>query len=83
MGKTIKTAAEVVAAIARVADARVDGDRVIIVGLAPDADGYGGETGPGSAWDDECVRLMRQVRQALPAGWLAEWSDDDVLIERH
>ena len=72
----------VVAAIANVADASVERDRVRITGYAPDSGDYGGDTGPGSEWDDERERRMADLRELLPDGWQAEWSDDDVLIER-
>jgi len=72
----------VIDALANIADAKADGDGVRISGYAPDSSDpeYGGNTEPGSAWDTECDRLLDDVREELPAGWSACWSDDDVVI---
>lgn len=73
----------VVAALRNVAEVHVDSDtRGHITRLAPDVADYGGSTDPGSEWDEECDSRMEDVRDALPAGWSAEWSDDDVIITR-
>jgi len=37
---------------------------------------------PGSAWWDECDSRLEDIRSLLPSGWTAEFSDDDVIIER-
>lgn len=49
--------------------------------LAPDSKDYGGETEPGSEWDDECERILARVRNLIPAGWEADWCDDDMVVE--
>lgn len=75
----------VVVAVSYIADAQVvSEDRARIVNLAPDSSDpeYGGDTCPGSAWDEECGAILKSVREALPAGWAAEWSDDDIVIDR-
>lgn len=43
---------------------------------------YGGDTSVGTPWDEECDRIIADVRAALPPGWVAEWSDNDIRIER-
>ena len=57
-------------------------DLVVIVDCAPESDDYGGSTEPGSEWDEECDRREKAIRDALPAGWTPEWSDDDLHIVR-
>lgn len=55
--------------------------RLVISDAAPDSEDYGGNTEPGSDWDDECDRIIAGVRTAL--GKLranAEWSDNDIII---
>lgn len=58
--------------------------RAHVTNYAPDSSEpkYGGDTQPGSAWDEECDRLLAQIRDELPTGWSADWSDDDIVIER-
>lgn len=69
-------------ALAHIADVYVigDTDEARIWHFAPPSDGA--DTGPGSAWYDECDVRLEAVRAALPAGWTADWSDDDVVIMR-
>jgi hypothetical protein len=72
-----------VRAVSAIADVHVDTpDRAHISDLAPDSRDYGSDTSPGSAWDEQCDELLAAVRRALPAGWVAEWADDDVIIAR-
>lgn len=76
-------AAEVVKALAGIADVKIrDADRCCIPDYAPDSREYDDDTSPGSAWDEDCDRLLSEVRAALPAGWAADWSDDDIIIDR-
>jgi hypothetical protein len=71
----------VVAALANIADVHVDSeDRAHISNYAPDSEGGG--TGPGSRWYERCDELIADVREELPPGWSAEWSDDDIIITR-
>lgn len=49
---------------------------------APASAEHGGSTEPGSPWDEECDRLLAEIRAALPPGWTVDWSDDDIRIER-
>jgi hypothetical protein len=83
MGASIKS---VRAALAQIADVHVDDDdNAHITDYAPDSSdaAYAGNTEPGSPWDEECGRLLAEIRDALPAGWSADWSDDDIAITRH
>lgn len=75
---------EMAAALKHIADVTVRDGRGRISDYAPDSSEppYDGETEPGSAWDEECDRLLAEVREALPPGWTAEWLDDDIVIER-
>ncbi len=73
----------VVSALADVAEVQVlYSDRGRIPNYAPDSAEFDGDTSPGSAWDEECDARLAAVREALPAGWTAEWVDDDLYIER-
>lgn len=60
---------------------RRDAGRYVIPDYAPDSTDYDGDTEPGSPWDEDCDRLLAEIRAALPAGWTAEWSDNDVRID--
>lgn len=74
---------DVVAALANIADVHVDSaDRAHITDYAPDSSEYDGNTEPGSAWDEECYRLLAEICAALPAGWSADWSDDAIVLTR-
>ncbi len=57
-----------------------DGGWLRAANVAPDSKGE--TTEPGSAWDKACNALLAEVRGALPDGWTAEWSDDDILVAR-
>jgi hypothetical protein len=43
---------------------------------------YGEGTAPGSPWDKACHAILEDVRALLPAGWVADWDDDDIAIRR-
>ena len=81
--------AEMIAALQDIVEPTWRGrGRYSVPGYAPDSsdDAYSDDNGdpdtsPGSPWDKECDRLLAEVQRALPAGWTAEWSDDDLLIE--
>lgn len=73
---------ELVAALADIADVRVWDGSGRISDYAPDLTDYDGDDSPGSEWDEECDRLLEEIREALPAGWIADWSDDDIIIDR-
>jgi hypothetical protein len=74
---------DVVTALKDIADVHADSDdRGRIVGHAPPASDWQ-DIGPGSEWYEECDILLAEVRAALPSGWSAEWSDDDVMIYRN
>jgi hypothetical protein len=77
--------ARVAKLLAHIVEIHVDDDDTAhITNYAPDSSGpeYGGNTEPGSEWDDECDRLLAEIRECLPDGWLAHWRDDDIAIER-
>lgn len=76
---------DVIVALENVAEVHADSDdRGHITDYAPDSSEpeYDGNTEPGSAWDEACAKLLSAVRSALPAGWEADWSDNDVVITR-
>lgn len=64
------------------ADVREDNGCWYIPNLAPESSDYGGNTEPGSEWDEECDRILACLQEALPPGWSAEWVDDDIHISR-
>lgn len=75
----------VAAALSGIVEIKIDGDdRAHVTNHAPDSSDpeYDGDTTPGSAWDEECDARLAEIRESLPSGWSAEWSDDDVIIER-
>lgn len=81
----VSTSEDVVKALASIADASVvSDDAARISGYAPDSsdEQYGGDTAPGSAWDERCGEMLAEIQEALPSGWAACWSDDDISIER-
>ena len=54
---------------------------VYIADIAPDSSEYGGNTEPGSAWDEECDELADAIRAIVaPFGCDVEWSDNDLTI---
>ena len=53
---------------------------IVIWDAAPDSAEYGGDTQPGSDWDEACDALLAFVQSLLPPGWAAEWVDDDIHI---
>jgi hypothetical protein len=70
--------------LAGIADfnAHPDKDRLCVGSFAPDAADYGGATEPGSEWDEECDRLLVDVESIVrPLGWMAQWVDDDMVVE--
>lgn len=79
---------EMISALAGIADVTGDDGRYRIVDYAPDStepqyldDDGTPDTAPGSTWHEECDRLLAEIRAALPEGWSADWSDDDIVIE--
>jgi hypothetical protein len=52
-----------------------------LVPCQPDSADYGDDTAPGSPWDEACDALLAEIREALPAGWSADWSDSDLRID--
>lgn len=71
-----------VKALADIADVHIDEPgRAHITGYAPDSREYRDGTEPGGDWDEECDRLLAEIREALPAGYVADWSDDDIRID--
>lgn len=69
-------------ALANIAEVVEHDGHWYIRNYAPDSSGYRGGTEPGGDWDEECDRRLKEIRDALPAGWSADWSDDDIRIER-
>ena len=54
--------------------------RIVVRGAAPDSDGA--DTAPGSEWYEETGRILAAVEAAVqPLGWVAQWSDDDLIVE--
>lgn len=77
--------ADVATALSHIVEIHIDdSDGAHVTDYAPDStdEEYGGNTEPGSAWDEECDRLLAEIREELPEGWQANWSDDDLHIER-
>ena len=60
---------------------RSPGPGYYLADLAPDSTEYAGVTDPGSPWDEACDEILADIRALLPACWVAEWSDDDIVIE--
>lgn len=83
-GAVVTTLAQdVLADISNIADLRETDRGYRVTNYAPDSssDEYGGDTSPGSPWDEECDRLLAEIQALLPAGWEATWDDDDICID--
>lgn len=61
---------------------RYSGGGTYIANLAPSSDDFGGDTQPGSEWDEECDALLAAVAEIVkPHGCVATWVNDDCCIE--
>ena len=78
------TAEDVVRSLNHIADVLIDDNGNARIGdYSPDSSQPEYSiTEPGSAWAEECKRLLAEIRDSLPVGWDADWSDDDVIISR-
>jgi hypothetical protein len=82
---TAETLAEeaeaIAAAVADIGEAVWHDGRWVIQRAVPPRSDYEC-VAPGSEWEDDGDALLERAQAMLPPGWVALWSDDDLVIQR-